>query len=125
MIELMNLYFNEMDKFHQSDIYTIIEKYSKEKEYNSIMTPIFKEFMQTHRIRIVGITCASGGTVGFAIIGGAIAFFSLPFPGLLFSRVKRTKKFKEKYCIINGIEDDKKDDTIANTSQDKVEENMG
>ncbi|SPJ09698.1 Plasmodium exported protein, unknown function [Plasmodium sp. DRC-Itaito] len=117
MKELMNLYFDEMDDFHQSDIYIyiyiyiIIEKYSKQKEYCSIMSPMFKDFMETHRKSsilsktmlvslglimiliiaslIAGITCGSSCGVVCGIICGACAFCSLQFAVLLFARVSK------------------------------------
>lgn len=129
MKELMSLYFEDMDYFHQSDIYKVIEKYSKQKEYSSIMTPMFKDFMETHRISsklsktmmvtlgLIVILTITLGIVGIAagssiatfstalyVMVGVCAFLSLSFPGLLFSRAKRTKAFIEKYFKIKGIE---------------------
>lgn len=145
MKELMSLYFEDMDYFHQSDIYKVIEKYSKQKEYSSIMTPMFKDFMETHRISsklsktmmvtlgliviltiaalIGGIAVASATTAinpAFYAIVGACAVCSLPLAGLLFARAKKTKAFIEKYFKIKGIEYNKTNVTDINSFQGVV-----
>ncbi|ETW33370.1 hypothetical protein PFTANZ_05910, partial [Plasmodium falciparum Tanzania (2000708)] len=145
MKELMSLYFEDMDYFHQSDIYKVIEKYSKQKEYSSIMTPMFKDFMETHRISsklsktmmvtlgLIVILTITLGIVGIAagssiatfstalyVMVGVCAFFSLSFPGLLFARAKKTKAFIEKYFKIKGIEYNKTNVNNINSFQGVV-----